>query len=215
MEQGRIPDPVRGLSTLSLRLCISLTCLDLRVGCTDTDFKLSFDKADPFGRDFKQEDIDESHVELCGALDDIAIEDTTKANAIRMSFLIRHILPNASVKKRRRRTGIPPQMSRNFDLAVLDPDNQSPTHATPRIYALAKGLFRETIRVIGAKNVIKEPEAEQKNAAFAHLKSLLKRAHRKESLVCDYRKEDQWKRGSKYLNAVQVDGQIYRVGDVI
>uniref|UniRef100_A0A0W0FBK8 DNA (cytosine-5-)-methyltransferase n=1 Tax=Moniliophthora roreri TaxID=221103 RepID=A0A0W0FBK8_MONRR len=174
-----------------------------------------FDKADPFGRVFEQKDIDESHAELCGALDDIAIEDKTKANEIRMSFLIRRILPNAPVRKRRRRTGIPPQLSRNPDLAVLDPDNQTPTHATPRISALAKGLFRETIRVVGARINIRKPETEQENAALTHLKDLLKRAHRMKSLLCDYRKEDQWKRGSKYLNAVQVDGQTYRIGDVI
>ena len=37
----------------------------------------------------------------------------------------------------------------NPDIAVLRPENQHPTHVTPRIAALAAGLFREQLVVLG------------------------------------------------------------------
>jgi hypothetical protein len=39
----------------------------------------------------------------------------------------------------------------NIDLAVLRPENQHPTHVTPRIAALATGLFREQLVVLGRR----------------------------------------------------------------
>lgn len=39
----------------------------------------------------------------------------------------------------------------NLDLAVLRPENQRPTHVTPRIAALAAGLFREQLVVLGRR----------------------------------------------------------------
>ncbi|KAI0296344.1 hypothetical protein B0F90DRAFT_1746816 [Multifurca ochricompacta] len=39
----------------------------------------------------------------------------------------------------------------NPDIAVLRPENQRPTHVTPRIAALATGLFREQLVVLGRK----------------------------------------------------------------
>jgi hypothetical protein len=42
-----------------------------------------------------------------------------------------------------------PSTMGNLDLAVLRPENQRPTHVTPRIAALAAGLFREQLVVLG------------------------------------------------------------------
>ena len=39
----------------------------------------------------------------------------------------------------------------NLDLAVLRPENQRPTHVTPRIAALATGLFREQLVILGRR----------------------------------------------------------------
>ena len=39
----------------------------------------------------------------------------------------------------------------NLDVAVLRPENQHPTHVTPRIAALATGLFREQLVVLGRR----------------------------------------------------------------
>jgi hypothetical protein len=39
----------------------------------------------------------------------------------------------------------------NPDIAVLRPENQRPTHVTPRIAALATGLFREQLVVLGRR----------------------------------------------------------------
>ena len=39
----------------------------------------------------------------------------------------------------------------NIDLAVLRPENQRPTHVTPRIAALATDLFREQLVVLGRR----------------------------------------------------------------
>ncbi|KAH9984055.1 S-adenosyl-L-methionine-dependent methyltransferase, partial [Russula compacta] len=39
----------------------------------------------------------------------------------------------------------------SLDLAVLRPENQHPTHVTPRIAALATGLFREQLVVLGRR----------------------------------------------------------------
>jgi len=39
----------------------------------------------------------------------------------------------------------------NLDIAVLRPENQHPTHVTPRIAALATGLFREQLVILGRR----------------------------------------------------------------
>ena len=44
-----------------------------------------------------------------------------------------------------------PSTMGNLDLAVLRPENQRPTHVTPRIAALAAGLFREQLVVLGRR----------------------------------------------------------------
>ena len=45
---------------------------------------------------------------------------------------------------------LPPTIG-NIDLAVLRPENQRPTHVTPRIATLAAGLFREQLIVLGRR----------------------------------------------------------------
>ncbi|KAF8262785.1 S-adenosyl-L-methionine-dependent methyltransferase [Lactarius quietus] len=45
-----------------------------------------------------------------------------------------------------------PSTMGNLDLAVLRPENQRPTHVTPRIAELAAGLFREQLIVLGRRS---------------------------------------------------------------
>ena len=44
-----------------------------------------------------------------------------------------------------------PSTMGNIDLAVLRPENQRPTHVTPRIAALASGLFPEQLVILGRR----------------------------------------------------------------
>lgn len=99
-------------------------------------------------------------MEALGTLDD------STARTLRTAPLLRHIL--ASPTDSRSRSMAVPQRLRphhrihprrapfrlpatigNPDLAVLRPENQLRTHVTPRIAALAAGLFREQLVVLG------------------------------------------------------------------
>ncbi|KAH9013666.1 S-adenosyl-L-methionine-dependent methyltransferase [Lactarius hengduanensis] len=53
------------------------------------------------------------------------------------------------VSSRRAPFRLLPTTMGNLDLAVLRPENQRPTHVTPRIAELATGLFREQLVVLG------------------------------------------------------------------
>lgn len=99
-----------------------------------------------------------------GTLDD----DTV--HALRSAPLLRLILASPSNKSGRSITASRPLRPRHhphlparrvpsrlpsgvgsLDLAVLRPENQHPTHVTPRIAALATGLFREQLVVLGRR----------------------------------------------------------------
>ena len=56
--------------------------------------------------------------------------------------------PSSSLPHVRRRPQ-PVRLIGNLDLAVLRPENQNPTHVTPRIDSLAHGLFHEHLHVVG------------------------------------------------------------------
>ncbi|KAH8997167.1 S-adenosyl-L-methionine-dependent methyltransferase [Lactarius hatsudake] len=55
------------------------------------------------------------------------------------------------VSSRRAPFRLLPATMGNLDLAVLRPENQRPTHVTPRIAELAAGLFREQLVVLGRR----------------------------------------------------------------
>ena len=57
----------------------------------------------------------------------------------------------SSMSSRRAPFRLLPSTMGNLDLAVLRPENQRPTHVTPLIAALAAGLFREQLVVLGRR----------------------------------------------------------------
>jgi hypothetical protein len=58
--------------------------------------------------------------------------------------------PRLRARVRRLPSRLPASVA-NPDIAVLRPENQRPTHVTPRIAALATGLFRERLVVLGRR----------------------------------------------------------------
>ena len=96
--------------------------------------------------------------------------DDSTARTLRSAPLLRHILTSPADSRSRSMTAShrlrPHHHSRihqrrapfrlpatvgNPDLAVLRPENQHQTHVTPRIAALATGLFREQLVVLGRR----------------------------------------------------------------
>jgi DNA (cytosine-5)-methyltransferase 1 len=100
----------------------------------------------------------------------------------------------------------------NPDLAVLKAENQNPTHVTPRIAALAQGLVREELVVVGppppARN--KDLLNIEKKKAYDHLCRLIAKA-KKEIKDIDYQKKDRVSVHSEFYKAVEVEKEIYRV----
>ena len=73
------------------------------------------------------------------------------ADSGRRSTTVSHRLrhdPHSRIHPRRAPFRLPATVG-NPDLAVLRPENQHQTHVTPRIAALAAGLFREQLVVLG------------------------------------------------------------------
>src|SRR5579863_2282806 len=68
--------------------------------------------------------------------------------SVSASLPLRHHPPR--VHARRAPSRLPVALG-NLDIAVLRPENQHPTHVTPRIAALATGLFREQLVVLGRR----------------------------------------------------------------
>jgi len=100
----------------------------------------------------------------------------------------------------------------NPDLAVLKAENQNPTHVTPRIAALAEGLVREKLIVIGPSPSMRNKDLLQieKKRAYDHLCRLIAKAQKRNKDV-DYRKEDKVSVHSEFYKAVEVEKEIYRV----
>lgn len=104
----------------------------------------------------------------------------------------------------------------NPDLAVLKAENQNPTHVTPRIAALAQGLVREELVVVGPPPPVRNKDLLQieKKKAYDHLCGLIVKA-KKEFKAVDYRKEDRVSVHSEFYKAVEVEKEIYRVNSLI
>ena len=100
----------------------------------------------------------------------------------------------------------------NPDLAVLKAENQNPTHVTPRIAALAQGLVREELVVVGPPPPPRNKDLLQieNKKAYEHLCRLIVKA-KKEIKDIDYKKEDRVSVHSEFYRAVEVEKEIYRV----
>jgi DNA (cytosine-5)-methyltransferase 1 len=95
---------------------------------------------------------------------------------------------------------------------VLKVENQNPTHVTPRIAALADGLVRETLEVVGPRVPTRKRDHLQleKKKAHDYLCRLIAKA-KKEVKDIDYKKDDRVSVHSEFYKAVEVEKEIYRV----
>lgn len=99
----------------------------------------------------------------------------------------------------------------NPDLAVLRPENQVPTHVTPRISQLALGLFRERLRVVGPQPAT-EPDLPRTDLT-ERVKGFLMRVSMRRRL--EFSPQQRLRPRSRYLKYVTIDGLDYNVGDTI
>ncbi|KAG5635917.1 hypothetical protein H0H81_009679 [Sphagnurus paluster] len=180
---------------------------------------------DPFGRTYKEDHIWESVPELHDAIQDN--DDPTK---LKSSAIIKHILrkssftASSSQRPKRRNFVAPPNRrlallsTRDIDLAVLKRENQVPTHVTPRIAELARGLVYEELVVVGVRpppenKALKEA---QKEAARQRLRSLvLKVIDRNANKHVSVEKKDRVRPNSRYVRALTVGGIKYAIGDFV
>lgn len=100
----------------------------------------------------------------------------------------------------------------NLDLAVLKVENQKATHVTPLIAALAEGLVREELVVVGPRAPTRNQDLFQleRKKAYDYLCRLIAKA-KKEIKDVDYKKEDRVSVHSEFYKAVEVEKEIYRV----
>ncbi|KAI0718349.1 S-adenosyl-L-methionine-dependent methyltransferase [Cerioporus squamosus] len=102
----------------------------------------------------------------------------------------------------------------NLDLAVLRPENQNPTHITPLLDNLARGLFHERMYVVGPRT--KRPSRHE----------IKRRQQDVRSYVCKllYRNLEDLPRISfpanerlhdEYWKAVSIRGELYKIGDCV
>ncbi|KAJ3830251.1 S-adenosyl-L-methionine-dependent methyltransferase [Lentinula raphanica] len=126
----------------------------------------------------------------------------------------------APADARRRLTARGPDKRKvNIDLAVLQPQNQTPTTVTPLVASLAQRYFRENLRVTAARPR-RDPDKERKRQevraeVFKDLQRLIKHCFHRAKCRWDYDKADRIGHGSRYLKAVTVDGVRYEIGDTV
>lgn len=123
-------------------------------------------------------------------------------------------------QRRRGLTGKSPlnRRSTNPDLAVLQ--NQIQTTVTPKIGQLAQRYFREGLRIVGPPRKVSSAEERRKEKAAMEitleklrkeLRDVVKNCHENGKARWNYRKEDQYWRGSKWVKAITIDGMVYEV----
>ncbi|KAJ7687355.1 S-adenosyl-L-methionine-dependent methyltransferase [Mycena rosella] len=101
------------------------------------------------------------------------------------------------------------------DLALLKSENQSPTHVTPLIAALADGYFEETLQVLGAppKAPSKADTELQKANTFRLLKHCIAKIrsqeHKKPAFTAVR------SRYGPYVEEATIGGEVYRTGDFV
>ena len=95
---------------------------------------------------------------------------------------------------------------------MLKAENQTPTHVTPRIAALADGLVREELVVVGPRAPARKQDLVQleKKKTHNYLCRLIAKA-KKEIKDIDYKKDDRVSVHSEFYKAVEVEKEIYRV----
>lgn len=105
---------------------------------------------------------------------------------------------------------------RNPDLAVLQVENQNPTHVTPLIASLAKGHVREELVVIGPPpKKVDEVEVErQRRKDLETLWGLIQRV-KFGLLDVDWKKEDRINARSNFLRKIWISNVIYQVSSFI
>ncbi|KAF8131609.1 S-adenosyl-L-methionine-dependent methyltransferase [Boletus edulis] len=104
-----------------------------------------------------------------------------------------------------------PEYTGNLDLAVLRENNLNPTHVTPRIAKIARGLFRENLWVVASKPH-GEPAEAPKNDLALRLQGFLMRAQNRRRV--QYR-PDQRIRHSRWLKHILIDEVKYEIGDTV
>ncbi|KAJ7665420.1 S-adenosyl-L-methionine-dependent methyltransferase [Mycena polygramma] len=105
----------------------------------------------------------------------------------------------------------------NPDLALLKPENQSPTHVTPRIAELAMGYFEETLQVIGAQPKPRYTRAEveaHKKSALRFLKDCIARTRSQEKTPILVSKQHHQQHG-RYAEEATIGGEVYKAGDFV
>ncbi|KAG6331286.1 hypothetical protein ID866_7799 [Astraeus odoratus] len=99
----------------------------------------------------------------------------------------------------------------NPDLAVLRPENQVPTHVTPRIAQLATGLFKERLRVVGRRP---QPERSLPHPELTErVKGFLMRVNMRRRI--EFRPQQRLRPRSRYLKYLTIDGVDYAVGETV
>ena len=95
---------------------------------------------------------------------------------------------------------------------MLKAENQTHTHVTPRIAALADGLVYEELVVVGPRAPARKQDLLQleKKKAYDYLCQLIAKA-KKGIKDVDYKKEDRVSVHSEFYKAVEVEKEIYRV----
>ncbi|KAI0686823.1 hypothetical protein BC835DRAFT_1309374 [Cytidiella melzeri] len=101
---------------------------------------------------------------------------------------------------------------RNIDLYVLRPENQNQTVVTPLIGSLSKGLFRESLHVLGGRKSVVQNSESQKSAHSMLVLWLRRALVYKGSVEFGPRAGQA---GTCFRNSVRVNHEIYSVGDVV
>ncbi|KAK0466328.1 S-adenosyl-L-methionine-dependent methyltransferase [Desarmillaria tabescens] len=187
--------------------------------------RLLEDQNDAFGGKLTRDDLTEpatiSQIEE-------ALDEHERGEELRRLPFIRAIFPNTDVSaaKRKRKTKrhllnhrppeIPEIAGLDLDTAVLQPKNQTPTHATPAIATLAKDLFREDLQVLGAPPppVDEEKKCREQQENRDILEVLIRRANRRHKKT-DWRRDQRLSTSSRYLKSVSIDDVTIRVGPLV
>ncbi|KAJ7776611.1 S-adenosyl-L-methionine-dependent methyltransferase [Mycena maculata] len=120
-------------------------------------------------------------------------------------------------RPRSRRQFPTPTFLGNPDLALLKPENQSPTHVTPLIYKLATGYFDEGLQVVGPEPMSPtKAEVEMERAkALQFLKDCVEKVRspiKRVALSTDARRPG-WSGG--YMKEAKVGDDVYQTGDFV
>lgn len=181
---------------------------------------------DMFGRTYRGDHLFETIPEIQQAL-----EDDKNLVQLREQPLLRRLLQQAGnnslpagvrrphPKNRRPPPPIKSLSSADIDLAVLQPQNQIPTHVTPLIASLAQGMVSEELMVVGGRPPAKTKAEKESEMREAHnrLKNLLRKAKSRPGRpIVDVRTKEDFVGGStRYLKSLKINEEMYRIGDFV